>query len=124
MFGNIVKKNNDNGSFASRRAHERREADSCVAVIDGKMYPVKDWSYGGAQIIGDERLFGMDQEMEISLKFKLRDQILEATQKATVIRKSRSAIGVRFTELTHETRREFQKVLDDVMVNEFASSQN
>lgn len=124
MFGNFltgvrpVKPQND--SFLSRRADERRKVDSCVALLDGKMYPVQNWSMGGVQLAGDERLFSVGQEMEVTLKFKLRNEILETHQAAQVIRKNKNAIGLRFGPVIGQTRKDFQKVMDDSMVKEFS----
>ncbi|MFP4313331.1 MAG: PilZ domain-containing protein [Alphaproteobacteria bacterium] len=108
---------------SSRRRHSRRACDRCVTVIDDQMYPVIDWSIGGLQISGDERFFGVKQEVKVTMKFQLRDDILEIPHKAHVVRKNKGRIAFQFLPLSKETRAKLQSVVDDYMAREFVESQ-
>ena len=126
MFGNILaslKTDTTATTKPSRRRYSRRNCDKCVSVIDDKMFPVIDWSIGGVQIAGDERAFGMNQEVEVMMKFQLRDDILNVPQKARVVRKNRSRIAFEFEPLNKETRAKLQSVVDDQIAREFTESQ-
>lgn len=125
MLGNILSKRQETEETSgySRRRHSRRSCDKCVTVIDGNMYPVIDWSIGGLQISGDERVFGTKQEVDVIMKFQLRDDILDVPHKAHVVRKNKGRISFEFTPLTKETRAKLQSVVDDYMAREFTESQ-
>ncbi len=126
MLGNFfttLKKQPDNDQIITRRRYSRRECDRVVSVIDGKTYPVENWSLGGLQIAGDERLFGIDQNMDITVKFKLRNDILNVSQKAHVVRKARNKISFEFAPLNQRVRQNFQQVVDDYVAQKFADSQ-
>lgn len=126
MFGNILsnfKTDNTAPTKPSRRRYSRRNTDKCVSVIDDKMYPVIDWSIGGVQVAGDERSFGMNQEVDVMMKFQLRDDILTVPQKARVVRKNKSRIAFEFEPLNKETRAKLQSVVDDQIAREFTESQ-
>jgi len=127
MLGNILsglKANNDTNNYEnSRRKHARRDIDQCISMVGNKPYPVIDWSQGGLQIMGDERRFGLNEEHEIVLKFKLSNSIIEVPHTAKVIRKSRERVSFQFAPLTKKTRGNFQNVIDDYTAREFADSQ-
>lgn len=122
MFGNTQTHTEDEPHFR-RRQHPRRQSDRCVTVINGQMYPVENWSNGGMLIEADERLFSMDSENTFTLKFKLRDEIMEIDHKAKVIRKSPNKIGLMFTPLTKKVQTSFQRVVDDFVSQRFIDSQ-
>lgn len=107
----------------SRRRHPRRECDQCVAVIHGQTFPVNDWSPGGVQITGDERLFSVGRELEMVLKFKLRSQIVDVPLRGQIVRKGSTRVSVAFAPITQTIRRSFQQVIDDYVAREFANSQ-
>ncbi|MFN3700104.1 MAG: PilZ domain-containing protein [Alphaproteobacteria bacterium] len=107
----------------SNRRHERRKSDKCVSLINGKMLPVVDWSFGGAQIACDERIYALGDTLDVALKFQLRDDIVDIQHKARIVRKNRSRIAVEFEPLTREIRERFQSVIDDYITREFADSQ-
>lgn len=107
----------------TRRRHQRRECDQCVAIIHGQTFPVQDWSPGGIQITGDERLFSVGRDIEMTLKFKLRNTILDIPVRAQIVRKGTARIAMCFEPLTTAIRRNFQLVVDDYVAGEFASSQ-
>lgn len=109
--------------IATRRRHPRRSEDRCVAVIYGQTFPVGDWSFGGVQIDADERLFGTHQEMDVGLKFRLGNRILDVAHKGRVVRKGRGRVALQFEPLTRAVRHVFQTVIDDHAAQEFANSQ-
>lgn len=127
MFGNFLSSLKNEKSQpkidTTRRRHARRSADRCVSVIDGKIYPVLDWSLGGTQITCDERLYGVGQEVEIALKFQLREDVIDIPHKGRVVRKGKGRIALEFLPLTKEIRDRFQNVVDDYISREFADSQ-
>lgn len=108
----------------SQRVHARRGGDKCVTLIDGKMYPIENWSNGGMLIAADERLFAIEQDCDVTLKFKLRDDMLDIPHKAKVVRKSANKIGLQFAPLSKKTNAQFQKVVDDFVSRRFVDSQS
>ena len=110
-------------SVVQRRRHERREADKCIAILAGKPVPVENWSVGGVLMDGDDRLFSIGQTVEVTLKFKMRNAILDITHTGRVVRKASQKIAVAFGPIGLNTRRAFQHVIDDAVAAAFADSQ-
>jgi hypothetical protein len=107
----------------SKRAYPRREGDQCVTVVNGKMYPVQNWSNGGLLITADDRMFGVSEEHDVTIKFKLRDEVMDVTHKAKIIRKSSGGIAMQFLPLTSAVQGAFQRVVDDILAQNFSESQ-
>ena len=114
---------NANYEQETRRATPRRAADNCVSMIDGKAYPVHNWSDGGVLIHADERLFSVDAPIELTLKFRLRDRLLDIAQRGKVIRKGRDRLAIQFEPLSRDVSRKFKQVVDDYVTREFMESQ-
>ena len=74
-------------------------------------------------ITADERLFSIGQDCVFTLKFKLRDEIMEVDHKAKVVRKSPGKIALQFEKLSHPVLSSFQKVVDDYVSQRFVESQ-
>lgn len=126
MFSNFLaglRSATSNDADETRRSSPRRGADRCVAVVCGQTFPVENWSFGGLLLSADERLFGAGQEIEIGLKFKLRNTIVDVAHRGQVVRKSPSKVAIRFEPLEKTIRRAFQQVIDDAVASEFATSQ-
>lgn len=112
-----------NDSTETQRRHPRRGNDRCVVVIHGQTFPVENWSFGGVLLGADERLFGTTQDIDITLKFKLRNAILDVPHRGRVVRKTNGKVAIEFEALDKTIRRAFQQVLDDANASEFATSQ-
>jgi hypothetical protein len=123
FFSNFLGKSDAQDDQDSRRRYERRGTDRCVSVINGKTYPVENWSLGGLLVYGDPRPFGVENEIDVTLKFKMRNDIMDVPHKARVVRKSHDKIAFEFLPLTSQIRNRFQTVIDDYMAAEFADSQ-
>ena len=126
MFAKVfetLRSHNNNAPPAMRRRHPRRHSDQCATIINGRLFPVENWSFGGLAISGDERVFSPEETCDITLKFKLRDGIIDITHKARVVRRSAHKIAFEFLPLTKAIRRDFQLVVDDFVVRRFADSQ-
>ena len=108
---------------AFRRLYERRATDTCVGQIDNDVYPVENWSQGGLLLGGDNRYLGLGQQVDVTLKFKLQDRILDVKHPARVIRKAGDRTALQFLPLTGEARRSFTQVIDDMVASGFANSQ-
>ena len=108
---------------ATRRRYSRRSCDRVVTVIGGKTFPVENWSLGGLQIYGDPRPFGVNEEVDVTMKFKLRSDIIAVPHKARVIRKAHDKVAFEFLPITRQIRNRFQSVVDDHVAAEFADSQ-
>src|SRR5688500_7046079 len=104
---------NDAVMMGTRRRHARRENDRCVALLYGHSFPVENWSQGGILLGGDERLFSAGQEVELTVKFKLRNMIMDIDLRGQVVRKNAGRIAVQFSPLSRAIRRCFQQVMDD-----------
>ncbi len=103
-----------------RRIHPRRGNDLCVSVINGKLFPVENWSMGGMLLAGDARLFGLNQMIDLTLKFRLREQIIDIGQKARIVRKSEDKFALEFLDVPAAIKNKFQMVIDDQMMNEMS----
>ncbi len=126
MFGKFFKKlkaNNNNQNFATRRRFSRRSCDSSVAIIDGQIYPVENWSMGGIAINGDAREFGVNDTVYMTIKFKLSSHVLGLSHKARVVRKTTHRVAFEFAPLTNNFRKGLQSVVDDYVSSRFAESQ-
>ncbi len=113
----------ENEAGQSKRAFERRDCDQCVSVIDGQIYPVRDWSRGGIQIFGNDKSFTVNSEVDVTLKFRLRDDIVEVAHKARVVRKGYERVALQFLPITKQMQKLFQSVVDDYVTGQFADSQ-
>lgn len=118
-----LRANVTNDDAETRRATPRRGTDRCVATIYGHTFPVENWSFGGVLLNADERLFGAGQDIEIGLKFKLRNTIIDIAHRGHVVRKNTGKVAIRFEPLEKTIRRAFQQVIDDAVASEFANSQ-
>lgn len=122
-FLSSLRANAGNDTEQTRRRNPRRASDRCVVVVHGQTFPVQNWSAGGVLLQADERLFGAAQHIEFTLKFKLRNTIIDITHYANVVRKNRGSVALEFEPLTQTIRRMFQQVIDDSAAREFANSQ-
>lgn len=126
MFGkNILKSNNhgEQGSGHSKRKHPRRHEDSCVVIVNGQMHPVENWSNCGLLMTADDRLYGKGQSCKFTMKFKLRDEIIEIDHQAKIARKASNKVALEFLPLSKNVQRGFQQVVDDFVAQNFADSQ-
>ena len=105
------------------RAHNRFVLPCSVCIIDSTIYPIVDWSMGGVQIVADPRMFSQNQELELILKFKLQDSIVEIPCNGEIVRKATDRLGIKLEPLNQEAHQLSMKVLDSCVVNEFANSQ-
>ncbi len=117
----LVDDNNDMED--TRRKSPRRTADNCVTMINGRAYPVHNWSDGGMLVQADERLFSVTAPVEIMLKFRLSGKILDIPHRGRVIRKMRDRLAIQFDPLSREVSNKFKQVIDDFVTREFAESQ-
>lgn len=91
----------------------RRTVDVSICEIDGTVYPVTNWSASGVLIAGDERLFAKGETVDIKLRFRLSDRILEIPHSATIARRIKGGIALHFDPLPDEAARNFTAVIDD-----------
>jgi len=119
MFTDVSNDHSDD----TRRRSPRRVADNCVSVINGKAYPVHNWSDGGLMVQADERMFTMSSPVEITMKFRLSDKIVDIPHRGRVVRKMRDRMAIQFEPLTRDVTHKFKQVIDDYVTREFAESQ-
>ena len=123
MFGTLfsnLRADNSNEPEITRRRFSRRRCDHCVSMINGKTYPVEDWSMGGLMVHGDSRMFGNNEEVDVLLKFKLQNDVVDIPHKARVVRKTNESVAFEFTPLTRKVRGCLQDVVDDYVTSRFA----
>jgi hypothetical protein len=107
----------------TRRKSPRRAADNCVSMINGKAYPVHNWSDGGMLVQADERMFSVAAPVEVTMKFRLTNKIVDIPHRGRIVRKMRDRLAIQFEPLTHEVTKKFKQVVDDYVTREFAESQ-
>ncbi len=126
MFGYLfssLSAHNNNEQNNMKRQHTRRENDQCVIMIEGQLFPVQNWSMGGALINTDEQSFGLHDEVGVTIKFKVGEIVRDVTQLARVVRKSRGKIAFEFAPLGHKSYTNFQHIINECVSAQFADSQ-
>ena len=117
----IISASNDD--FDSRRAHERRTCDNCIAIINGKAFPIQNWSQGGLLLSGDPREFQINETKNVAVKFKVEDRVIDVEHNGRILRKGGSDFVVQFSPLTKDIDKKFQQIIDDDNARQFANSQ-
>jgi len=107
----------------SRRASPRRSADNCISIINGKAYPVHNWSDGGMLVQADERMFTVAAPVEVTMKFRLSGKIVDIPHRGRVVRKTRDRLAIQFEPITRDIAQKFKQVVDDFVTREFMESQ-
>lgn len=107
----------------ANRQYARRIEDRCVAIVNGKMYPVENWSSGGVLFTADDRFFSVGQEYPLILKFKLRERLLDVPHAGKIVRKQDNKVAVQFEPISQMIQSRFQQVVDDYVAQRFAESQ-
>lgn len=126
MFASLISKKAteiSNDEIISKRRFIRRKEDKCVTIIDGTPYPVENWSLGGVLLQADSRVFSIGQQNDVTLKFKLRDRLVDIPHRATVVRKSRDTVALQFDPLTKQTKTTMQNIIGEFVTKNFADSQ-
>lgn len=119
MFDDVSNDTQDD----TRRKSPRRSADNCISVINGKAYPVHNWSDGGMLVHADDRLFSLSAPVEITMKFRLTGKIVDIPHRGRVVRKMRDRLAIQFEPISREISQKFKQVVDDFVTREFAESQ-
>ena len=109
--------------LTSRRAHPRRTCDQVVGFVNGRAHPVLDWSPGGVRVFADSRPVAIGDEIDVEMKFHLRDELVSLKHTGKVVRKTSESVSLQFLPVTNDIRRIFQHVIDDFNAREFAGSQ-
>ncbi len=107
----------------NRRKYTRRSADNCISLIDGRAYPVHNWSDGGLLIQADDRMFTLSAPVEVTMKFRLSGRLMDIPHRGKVVRKMRDRLAIQFEPLTRDVTRKFKQVVDDFVAREFVESQ-
>ena len=121
MNTNFVDASNDS-DMETRRSSPRRAADNCISVINGKAYPVHNWSDGGMLVHADDRMFSLSAPVEVTMKFRLSGRIMDIPHRGHIVRKMRDRLAIQFEPLTRDISNKFKQVVDDYVVREFAES--
>lgn len=95
----------------NRRQHERMTEGCCVAVLDGRMVPVENWSLGGMLVQADDRLYKKGQNVELMLRFYTGTRIVNIPAGAIVARKVPSRLGLQFKDLSDHAYTQIKNVL-------------
>tara|TARA_R110001592_G_scaffold31482_1_gene110933 strand:+ start:9335 stop:9739 length:405 start_codon:yes stop_codon:yes gene_type:complete len=112
-----------NDTLAMRRRFQRYEGKKCEIDINGKTYPVENWSEGGILFTNNDRIFVVGLEIQMSIKFKVRNTVLNLDHKGRVIWKGYNKTAVELASSTKQTHQSFQQIIDDHVASEFVHSQ-
>lgn len=105
---------NDNAE-QTRRRFPRRMKDVCVAEVDGTTYPVHDWSQCGVLFEADGRKFEDGAECDVTMKFKLSQNVTEIPVKAKIVRTSKKQVALEFAGMPKKIEKAFAKVIEEAI---------
>ncbi len=119
----VLKTRDFENQASNRRIAPRREVDQCVGMIEGKNYPVENWSDTGILFAGNDKLFSIGEPKSIDLKFKLAEKVITVSHRGKIVRKAKNKFAIEFEPLTRDIQNKFQQIVDDFVTQEFADSQ-
>ena len=108
----------------SRRKYPRHPGVQAEVSVGGRVYSVHDWSMGGVffETAPDSRIVVGDQ-VQLDIKFRLPHEVVTISQPVRVVRSVRRGIAAAFEQITPETRKRFEKVIDSFHAQSFLESQ-
>ena len=101
-----------NDTQGNGRREMRRTQDLCVLAIDGKIFPVEDWSTGGILFHADTQRFAVGKSHNLTIKFKLHDRIIDVNHTGQVIRKTHKQVAIQFDPLPSAVSKKFRTVMN------------
>ncbi|MAS87657.1 MAG: hypothetical protein CMH30_06750 [Micavibrio sp.] len=110
---NFLKRVANDDTPSKRRKFVRRENDVCVIEFNGKHYPIKDWSMGGALIETTDRSISVNDTVNFRIKFKLKDRVVDVEHTGRIARKTKTHIALEFDQLPGQTRTAFDTVVKE-----------
>lgn len=120
---NSISDDGSSDDYSARRTFPRRDADKCVSVVNGETLPVLDWSPGGVRVFADARTVKIGDEVDVTMKFQLHNELINVNHRAHIVRKARDSFALQFLPLTGEIRNTFNQIIDSFNADDFASSQ-
>ena len=107
----------------ARRKYQRRYMDSAIATLGKDSFAIEDWSEGGLLVNADDKLFGIDQPLNMVLKFKLPNKMIMMEQAGRIVRKAHNKIGIQFDQLDTDNARKFRQIIESSVTRDFVDSQ-
>jgi hypothetical protein len=109
----------------ARRHHRFGNNGLAKIYINGLKLEMRDWSQGGFYANQNKEIIPLmiGDRVQAKLAFELDGEEVEIMQDAEVVRSSRRGFAVRFTSVTREKRRLFERVLDHFQTQHFIQSQ-
>lgn len=101
---------NDN-TTVQRRRFPRRAHDVCMVNVDGKPYPVIDWSPCGVLFETDTRPFAEGQTVNMILRFKTPQGVEDAKVTGEIVRKNARTVATQFVDTPQPSIKSFEKVI-------------
>lgn len=101
---------NDNSTIQKRR-FPRRSLDVCMINVDGRPYPVVDWSQSGVLFESDTRSFVEGQTVNMILRFKTVEGVEDIKISGEVVRKNAHTVATQFIDATDTIIESFEKVI-------------
>lgn len=115
-------KSNDNSDI-TRRKFPRRSLDTCAISVNGITSPIRDWSQSGALFQADGRQFALGGMVDVVMKFRMSDRIMEIPLRGRITRAGSTQVAVEFLNVSAEIKAAFNRVIDDALSREFAQTQ-
>lgn len=95
-----------------RRSFARRSTDICLVTINGKPYPVKDWSLSGILFEADSRTFEKGDKLPMIIKFDIGSEVVDVNVSGNIVRKNKHYIATHFDPLPSKTQQKLHEVID------------
>ena len=74
-------------------------------------------------MFADSRTVVIGDEVDVTLKFQMQNQLVDINHRAHIVRKGRDSFAVQFLPLTADIRATFNHIIDNFNAADFAASQ-
>ncbi len=112
-------------TVVQERKHVRRNASRRFFIeVNGKIFPVKDWSEGGVLFeVSDIKNFSIGQKLTLIMGFGFEHDVIKINHTAKIVRAANDSIAASFEPVKNDTKRQFDRVLDGIVSENFIKSQ-
>ena len=118
-----IREDSDFVARTKRRFVRRKGNEKSVIEVNGKSFEVTDWSEGGAYFEGSDVPLALGQELDFTLKFRLRHGMVDVRHKGRIVRSAMKGVAVQFDPLNRDIKRQLDRVVDGMISENFMASQ-